>query len=100
MPAGWICDQLEDGTRNELEEAKVDLTVEQVAEKLGRAPSTVRDWIRAGRLRAYKMMGREYRITPAALEEFIESERRGGAPASVRGRTVRLNAWRDHLPTT
>ena len=39
-----------------------DLTVEQVAERMGRAPGTVRDWIRAKKLRAYPFNGKEYRV--------------------------------------
>ena len=52
-----------------------DLTVKEVAEMYGRAPSTVTEWIRAGELRAYTMNGREYRIPPSALEEFRRKQR-------------------------
>ena len=46
---------------------EADLKVEDVAEFFGRSPTTVRAWIRAGTLDAYKS-GREYRITRRALE--------------------------------
>ena len=45
-----------------------DLTVDQVAEEFDRSPQTVRNWIRAGELDAYKFRGREYRVTRAASE--------------------------------
>ncbi len=48
-----------------------DMTVEQVAMHLERAPQTVRRWIREGDLEAYSFRGREYRITAAALQDFI-----------------------------
>ena len=51
-----------------------DLTVEDVAELFGRSPTTVRTWIREGRLEAYRF-GREYRITRRALAEFQQRER-------------------------
>ena len=40
-----------------------------------RSPQTVRRWIREGELDAYSLRGREYRITGAALQEFIARER-------------------------
>ena len=46
---------------------ETDMTVGEVAERFARSPITVRSWIRDGRLRAYRMRGREYRITQSAL---------------------------------
>jgi excisionase family DNA binding protein len=54
--------------------AKQLFTVDEVAERLNLHVKTVRRIIREGRLPA-KRIGKEYRITRAALEEF------GGAPA-------------------
>jgi excisionase family DNA binding protein len=74
-----------------------DLTCAQVAERLGRAPSTVRAWIAAGRLRAYLFQGKEHRITLQALQEFEKGQREGGAqtPSPARGsRKPDLSAWR------
>jgi excisionase family DNA binding protein len=51
-----------------------DLTVPEAAEILGRRPSTVRGWCASGELRAYKLRGREYRITREALREFQDQE--------------------------
>ena len=55
-----------------------DLTVEEVGRFFDRSPATIRAWIRAGRLDAYRFRGNEYRITHAALEEFQGQERSGG----------------------
>ena len=52
-----------------------DLTVEEVGKFFDRSPTTIRTWIRAGRLEAYLFRGNEYRITHAALEEFQVQER-------------------------
>lgn len=47
------------------------LTVEQVAERAGGVrPSTVREWIRSGRLEA-RRAGHRFLITPRALEAFL-----------------------------
>ena len=74
-----------------------DLTVEQVAERFGRSPGTVRDWIRAKKLRAYPF-GKEYRVTPAALEEFIRAHREGkeAGKRAITGqrRPADLGGWR------
>ncbi len=63
---GWLADE---GISFE-----PDLTVSEVAERFSRSPCTVRAWIRAGLLRAYKFRGREYRIPSSALEEFQRRE--------------------------
>ena len=54
-----------------------DLNLHQVAGRYGRSPSTVRDWVRTGRLRAYKLNGREWRVTPSAIAAFEANQRRG-----------------------
>lgn len=74
-----------------------DLTVEEVAALLGRSPQTVRRWIREGELDAYSFRGREYRISAAALQEFIAQERATAdrasqsPPANI---AEQLGAWR------
>jgi excisionase family DNA binding protein len=59
----------------------------QVAEIFQRSPQTVRDWINARRLRAYKLNGREYRITRAAVEEYLEQQRNGEPNGQTDGRS-------------
>ena len=49
-------------------------SLEEVAERLGVSERTVRRWVKAGDLPAYKP-GREYRIKPADLEEFLEERK-------------------------
>jgi excisionase family DNA binding protein len=71
------------------------LTVIQVAERYGRAPSTVRGWIRDGRLNAYRL-GREYRVDPEAIDEF-DAGLRGSAriePRQQPSGEPDLGAWR------
>ncbi len=68
-----------------------DMTVEEVATHLERAPQTVRRWIREGELEAYSFRGREYRITAAALRDFIaRSARRGASNGSTRRICLRI----------
>lgn len=61
-------------------EPEADLTVEQVAEIMGKKPGTVRGWIRNGlngiRLAAYHFTAKEYRITRAAVDDFLDAQRR------------------------
>ncbi len=45
-------------------------SVDQVAEKLGLHPRTIRTYVRAGRLKATRI-GKQYRIAQADLDQFI-----------------------------
>jgi excisionase family DNA binding protein len=79
---------------------RIDLTVEQVAEKLNRSPSTIRGWLAADRLPgAYRLRGREWRIPLATLQAFLKREA-GGADVEPRlaAGKIRLGAWRDFVP--
>ena len=53
------------------------LTPEDVAERLGVQPATVRAWARDGRIESFKISGRLMRFLPAAVDAFIEAERKG-----------------------
>ena len=74
-----------------------DLTVADVAEQLRHSPGTVREWIRRGELEAYQL-GKESRITSAALTNFRERQTNG--PRKPRpleatpSRPSDLSAWR------
>jgi len=70
-----------------------DLTVEDVAEEVGRAPSTVRGWLIAGDLRGYKLNGRDWRIPRAALREYLAAQA-GGEDAVDVPEEVDISAWR------
>jgi excisionase family DNA binding protein len=48
--------------------------LEDVAERLQVSERTVRRWIKLGELPAYKP-GREYRIRPGDLEEFLQARK-------------------------
>lgn len=74
-----------------------DLTVEEVAEKTQRAPSTVRGWLIAGDLNGYKLNGRDWRITRAALRAYLDNQKEGThagrCTPEVEGE-VDIAAWR------
>ena len=53
------------------------LTVEQVARRLAIKESTVREWLRKGRLPGVRISSKEWRIDPVDLEAF-ERQRRTG----------------------
>ena len=81
----------------EADDPLADLTVGEVAQQLGRAPSTVREWIRRRELEAYQL-GKEYRVTRPALTTFCQRQR-NGSPTSGRSenapsRRSDLGAWR------
>ena len=74
----------------------IDMTVQELADRFGRCPSTVRAWCEAGRLPgAYKLRGREWRIPAVALRLFQDQE--GGSltrqPTSS-GKRSSLADWR------
>ena len=73
-----------------------DLTVQEVARRFKRAPSTIRGWLERGILRGFRFRHREWRVSPAALAEFEQAERAGRPhkPRSQRGVT-NLSAWRE-----
>lgn len=71
-------------------EPVADLTVEEVAQELGRAPSTVRGWLGAEDLEGYRLRGREWRVPREALRAFLEEERGNG-----REETSDLGSWRE-----
>ena len=86
-----------DGNGEAAKEPHADYTVAQVAKMFERSPQTVRDWIKAGRLRGYRLNDREYRITASALREFQEEQRNGASHAERLGEAD-LGAWREVTP--
>jgi hypothetical protein len=73
-----------------------DPTVDAIAARYARAPSTIRGWCEAGRFPgAYKLHDREWRIPTSALEAFEAQERRRQRPSGARGGRARsLSDWR------
>lgn len=100
VPADWVLAELEraGGTTgpSPTVETAADLTVDQVAEKLGRAPSTVRNWLGEERLPgAYRLRGREWRIPAATLQAFLQAEATGErASPQARSPGAQLSDWR------
>jgi excisionase family DNA binding protein len=59
------------------------LTADEVAEQLNVHRETVRRWIRGGQLKAVKA-GRQHRIAPADLTDFLNGSDHAQQPASSR----------------
>lgn len=84
-----------DGEDERGERVQRDLTVTEVAELVVRAESTVRGWLAAGKIGdAYKLMGKEWRVPEAALDDFLAQQRLG--PKEPRGEAdvISLSGWR------
>lgn len=73
-----------------------DYTLAEVGTIVGRAPSTVRDWCRAGRLPgAYRQNAREWRVPREALRAFRAAQSTPPATRPVSGRRgADLGSWR------
>ena len=89
---------LEVGTLREWVQEQIDLTdgrdmtVEQVGARMECTGACVRKWIRAEKLEAYKLEGKAYRVTPAALAAFRDAQRNPvRRAASKRGD---ISSWR------
>jgi excisionase family DNA binding protein len=63
-----------DGEADTIAAPDRDLTVEELAEKVGRAVSTVRTWLIAGDLRGYKLNGKSWRIPQSALRAYVDAQ--------------------------
>jgi hypothetical protein len=78
-------------------------TIQQVADELGRSPSTVRGWRLAGEFpNAYLLQGREWRIPRSDLVAFLDRQRPTAyvePPTPARRRTEKpdLSSWRQHM---
>lgn len=77
------------------ERSTLPLTVEQVADAVGKSASTVRSWLSNGRLEGFKLEG-EWRVRPEAIEGFFARAEEGhGQPEGDRGMdSVDLGSWR------
>lgn len=76
-----------------------DLTVEQVAAELGRSPSTIRGWCIDGRLHAYKLNHREWRVPRASVRDYLEDQKKNGSrrATKVNGKAADLGEWKQHV---
>jgi excisionase family DNA binding protein len=104
VTVGWLLEQLSSNGSGDSDEptraVAGDLTCREAGLVLGRAASTIRSWLEAGELEGYRQRGREWRVTPAALQRFQEQQRSGvaqkGRRATSRHRekSTDLGAWR------
>jgi hypothetical protein len=104
VPKAWLLELLDGGSdassMGPAQGPPADLTVAELAERYHRKPSTVRGWILSGRLRSYLFVGREHRVTPAALQEFEATERnatgtpRAQSQSKRSTKAVDLGGWR------
>jgi excisionase family DNA binding protein len=99
VPIGWVRNRLAKADR---QAGLADLSVPEVAHALGRAPSTVRAWCAAGEIEgAYKLRGREWRVTRAALRAWQDRQSKPVAAAEASKsppRTGKLGDWRNAFP--
>lgn len=104
VPVAWARELLADATTGEHPEL---LTVADLAQHYGRAESTVRGWLEAGRFAtAFKIEGRDWRVPRDGLAAFDEGQRNSGVrdadpprttEATQRRRSTadgKLGAWR------
>lgn len=59
-------------------QAAPDLTVEELACLFRRRPSAVRGWRGCGKLRGYKLNGRDRRVTRQAIREYEAAQGEAG----------------------
>ncbi len=70
-----------------------ELTVDEVAEQMRKAPSTVRGWLISGDLRGYKLNNREWRMPRSALRDYIARQAETGHQATETAE-VDIAEWR------
>ncbi len=93
LPVAWVRALLE--AEDEEGRAGRLLTLEEAAERVQRAPGTVRTWCNSGRLEgAFKLQGRSWRIPEGALQRFLERQAQGEEPTVRTGREADLASWR------
>jgi excisionase family DNA binding protein len=94
LPVDWLRAQLE------AEPADGDppdelLTLEQVAQRVGRAEGTVRTWANSGDLEgAFKLNGRDWRVPASALERYIERQKEPNRATTRVRKPSDVSAWR------
>lgn len=111
LDGAWLRAVLEEAEAGEVngdsaDSRLADLTVEQVAERVGRSGSTVRGWIAAAAFpNAFKLNRREWRIPLSDLRAFLDRQRPQASPLgeSPRRRKSKgadqLSSWRQHIRT-
>jgi excisionase family DNA binding protein len=105
VPMRWVRCFLQEDSENARarSEQLADRTVAEVARALGRSPSTVRGWCASGKLKAYKLNGREWRIRPEDLQAFFDKQAEPSCNLETNrsgptfGKNSDLEAWRKHV---
>lgn len=99
LPVEVLRSWLDEDGEIEPEDELVDWTVRNVADRLGRSPSTVRGWCGSGVLPgAYRFRGREWRIPRRALRALLDSEaegRRRDRPGTIDTEQINIGAWQE-----
>ncbi|MDB4890349.1 MAG: hypothetical protein JWL61_2204 [Gemmatimonadetes bacterium] len=95
LPVEWLraVADMQERAPNKPACGDVDLTVREVAELLDRKASTVRGWCASGKLEAYRLNSREWRIPREALRALQERQR-SAMKAANPAASVDLGAWR------
>jgi excisionase family DNA binding protein len=96
LPVAWLQGLLEEA-EHEGDVPDELLTLEAVAERVGRAESTVRTWCNSGKLEgAFRLCGRDWRIPESALRSFLEGQVKGDDAAESPGAhgEADLGSWR------
>ena len=98
VPVTWLQDLLD--AESDSSDMRL-LTLQEIAEFVGRSVSTVRTWVNTGQLDGFKLNGRSWRIRERAFKEFIERQQSGEPepPAIRSSASVDLGAWRKHIKT-
>ena len=101
LPVDWLRAQLDSGASDGAGDGEAeDFTLEEVAERVKRSPSTVRTWCAGGLLPgAYKLRGRDWRIPRVSLRSFLNDEA-GSRRKRITQHTDAappLGAWRGHV---
>lgn len=96
LPRDWLLNALPAVATPEARTYGVDvLSVKDVCRILVRSPSTVRGWLEAGLIPgAWKLRGRDWRITPEGLTAFLSADQRGQAAPAIERHRHNLGAWR------
>lgn len=91
---GWLGKVLAEDPTERSQAPTRDLAVKDVAERTDRSPSTVRRWLERGEMRGYKINGRDWRVTPAAFEEWRQKQMEGPTPDVDPDEDVDIAEWR------
>ena len=92
----------EDIAPKQKDENAAGLTLQQVAERLGRSVSTVRGWCSDRRFpNCYRLRGREWRVPVSDIDAMLrleaERHRKAQEPRTRVGGGLTLSSWRKHV---